>query len=151
MIAYRISKEKYIKDLSGIGAKLYGGRWNPKGYALVYSSENKALAALEVLVHVDRDTFPDDLKIISLNIPDKRINNYKESKFKTIMTRQDSIIMLKEEGKKWLESKESLALSVPSILIPGEKNILINPNHKSFKEIKILKVEDFVFDERFFI
>ncbi len=151
MEVFRISREKYIKDISGIGAKLSGGRWNPKGYAVLYSSEHKSLAALEVLVHLNKNTVPDDLKVISLAIPDNYIDEFDEKKFNKILKQIDSNQRLKNEGTNWLDSKKSLALKVPSILIPGEKNIIINPEHKAFKEIQILSIENFVFDERFFI
>jgi RES domain-containing protein len=150
MKAFRIAKEKYIKDLSGTGAKLYGGRWNPKGLPLLYTSENKSLAALEILVHLDRDTIPDDLKIISLTIPDELIISFDEKKFQKILRSENSISEFKQEGQKWLSSKKSLALKTSSVLITGEHNILINPEHPDFKKIKIGKVESFIFDNRFF-
>jgi len=151
MTVHRISKEKYIEDLSGKGAKLHGGRWNPKGYAVLYTSENRALAALEVLVHVNRDTVPDDLKIISLGIPDSEIQVYDERKFKAILIDENAENILKNEGKTWLESNRSLALKIPSVLIRREQNILINPLHPAFPKIKKLTTEDFYFDERFFL
>jgi len=151
MKVFRISKEKHIKDLTGIGAKLYGGRWNPKGMAILYTSENRSLAALEILIHLDQKTTPEDLKIISLEVPDNLIQKYNEDKFAEIIKRIDANILLNEEGRKWLNSKESLGLIVPSILIPAERNILINPNHKLADEIKILKIDDYKMDERFFM
>jgi len=152
MKIYRIAKEKYIKDLSGTGAKLYGGRWNPKGVALLYTSEYKSLAALEVLVHLDRQTAPDDLKILCLEIPDKGIITFDEEQFNFIKAAEDANHLMLEAGKQWIEGKKSLALKVPSILIEGECNILINPEFPTAMElIKIQSIHDFLFDERFFI
>ena len=153
MKVYRISKEKYIKDLSGTGAKLYGGRWNPKGLALLYTSENKSLAALEVLVHLDRQTAPNDLKILCLEIPDDKILTYLEEKeFNLIKSSEDANSLMLQAGRRWIESKGSLALRVPSILIEGEYNILINPEMVTSKDdLKIQSINDFKFDERFFI
>jgi len=150
MTVHRISKEKYIEDLSGKGAKLHGGRWNPKGYAILYTSENRALAALEFLVHLDSDTVPDDLKIISLEIPDNEIEVFDEGKFNAILKDENAENILKNEGKIWLESKRSLVLKIPSVLIRREQNVLINPLHSAFPNIKKLMIEDFYFDERFF-
>jgi RES domain-containing protein len=151
MKAYRISRSKYIKDLSGIGAKLYGGRWNPKGMAVLYTSENKSLAALEILVHFDRSLVPDELQIITINLPKGQIASYDELKYQKILSSKESHTRFKEEGRSWIESKTSLGLKVPSVLISGEYNIIINPEHELFKEIEIEKIEDFTFDERFFI
>lgn len=151
MKVYRISKEKYIKDLSGTGAKLYGGRWNPKGYALLYTSEHRSLAALEVLVHLNRDTIPDGLKILTLEIPDQFIDDSDRKKYKKIFSSEFSTARFVEEGKKWIEAATGLALRVPSVLIHEENNILVNPLHKAFKKLKIVSVEDFGFDERFFM
>lgn len=152
MKAYRIAKAKYINDLSGTGAKLYGGRWNPKGYPLLYTSEHKSLAALEVLVHVDRQTIPADLQIISLEIPTKEIHSFDEALFNKIKTSKNANYQMQEAGQKWITSKISLALKVPSILIEGEYNILVNPElHKKMKLVKVIAIDNFMFDERLFI
>ena len=150
MIVYRISTKKYIRDLSGTGSKLHGGRWNPKGLALLYTSEHKSLAALELLVHLDRHSLPDDLEVISIEISDKYVVQFEESKYNEIIKERKSLTRFKETGKIWVQSGKSLGMKVPSILISGESNILINPSHKLFGEIKILNIEPFYFDERLF-
>lgn len=134
-----------------MGSKLHGGRWNPKGYPLLYTAESKALAALETLVHLERNTVPDDLQIISLQLPDNQILVYDKSNFKNIINHKNSISRLKKSGQKWIDSNKSLALIVPSVLIPDENNILINPAHPSFGEIKVIDIDNFIFDDRFFI
>lgn len=151
MKIYRISKEKYIKDLTGTGARLYGGRWNPKGYAILYTSENRSLAALEVLVHLTPRSVPENLKILTLDIPESELIEFDRDKFAGIIKKKDSNRLFQTEGKRWIESGESLGLIVPSVLIPGENNVLINPGHENFSEIKIETIEEFIFDERFFI
>lgn len=134
-----------------MGAKLYGGRWNPKGVAMLYTSEHRSLAALEVLVHFDKSLVPDGLQLLTIDLPENQIVSFDESKFKKILWSKESNTNFKEEGKNWVESKISLGLKIPSVLIPGEYNIIINPDHAAFREIKIEKIEDFTFDERFFI
>ena len=71
MEVFRISKCKYIHDLSGNGAMLYGGRWNSKGYPVIYASGSRSLAALEVLVHLSRNNLTDDFCIACISIPDQ--------------------------------------------------------------------------------
>lgn len=151
MKVYRIARDKYVKDLTGTGAKLHGGRWNPKGLAVLYTAQHKSLAALELLVHLDKNTVPDDLQILTIEVPDIEIKEFDVLEFKKLLNDIDSLPKFKESGKKWILEKKSLALKIPSVLIPGEFNILINPEHKSFKVIKILKLEDFQYDDRFFI
>jgi RES domain-containing protein len=71
MHVYRIAKTAFINDLSGMGAKIYGGRWNKKGTALIYASENRSLAFLELLVHLPLSLMPKELSIATIHIPDK--------------------------------------------------------------------------------
>jgi len=52
VILYRIAKTRHIYDLTGAGARLYGGRWNHKGIGMIYTSETRSLASLEFLVHI---------------------------------------------------------------------------------------------------
>ena len=151
MVTYRIAQSKYAKDITGTGAKLHGGRWNPKGAALLYTSEHKSLAALEVLVHFEREFVPDDLQIITIEVPDKEIKNFSQKLFEEITIGKNTMLRFQEEGLKWIKSNESLAIRVPSILIPGEFNVLINPEHPKFdSKISVLNIESFKFDERFF-
>lgn len=151
MKVFRIAREEYIKDLNGTGAKLFGGRWNPKGIAILYTSENKSLSALEVLVHFNRNTIPDDLRILTLQIPSNEILDFDKKKFNNILSSEDSNYKFQVEGRKWIESNNSLSLKVPSVLIPGEYNILINPSHTSFNLLEIVEIEKFRFDERFLL
>lgn len=151
MKVFRIAREEYIKDLAGTGAKLYGGRWNPKGIAVLYTAENKSLSALEVLVHFNRNTTPYDLRILTLQLPSNEIVEFDKKKFNKILSSEDSNFKFKEEGRKWIESNNSLGLKVPSVLIPGEYNILINPSYTTFNLLKIVEIEIFKFDERFLL
>lgn len=151
MDVYRISKSDYIKDLSGTGARLFGGRWNPKGIAVLYTSENRSLAALEILVHFNRNTVPGDLQIMKLRVPDKEIAAFELKKFNKFLLSEDATFRFEKEGQRWIESRDSLALKVPSVLMPGEYNVLINPVHDLFSYVEIEEVEDFVLDERFFL
>lgn len=151
MKVFRIAREEYIKDLTGTGAKLYGGRWNPKGIAILYTAENKSLSALEVLVHFNRNIFPNELRILTLEIPNEEIIDFDKKRFDNILASEDSNYKFKLEGRKWIESKKSLGLKVPSVLIPGEFNILINSSHESSSLLEIIDIENFKFDERFLL
>lgn len=151
MDLYRISRKKYIKDLSGEGAKKFGGRWNYKGSAVLYSSETESLAALETLFHTSIATMPSDLNLLILSIPDS-INpdeidiNQLPSSWKNY----PAPIQLAEIGNKWIDSESSLLLKVPSVLVKSEMNFLINPNHSDADKMSIKEIRPFTFDIRFF-
>ena len=66
---YRITKDRYANDLSGNGARLYGGRWNSKGVPVVYAGEHRSLCLLEFLVHVPPDVLPSDMSMVTIRIP----------------------------------------------------------------------------------
>lgn len=151
MKVFRIARKKYIRDLTGTGAMRHGGRWNPKGLAMIYAAESKSLAALEILVHLDKNTVPDDLQILTLEVPDDAVIEFDIKAYNSIKKSDRGMSKYKEEGKRWVESGASLCLKVPTVLMPGEWNLLLNPDHKRASEIKTLEVEDFKFDFRFFL
>ena len=149
MELFRIAKTKYINDLSGAGARTYGGRWNHKGVALVYTSESRALAALEYLVHVPMAMAPTNLSIMQLDIPDGIVPeqldvSFLPSNWKEYPPPQ----ALATLGTNWALSNQSLLLRVPSTIVDQEFNVLINPAHPDFKLIKPSRRESFVFDNR---
>ena len=70
MIVYRITNQKYSHDISGTGAKTFGGRWNSKGMAMLYTSQHISLALLEMLVHTQFTDYSIALDLIHISIPD---------------------------------------------------------------------------------
>ena len=149
MIVYRIARKKRIHDLSGFGAERSGGRWNPKGYPILYTASTSSLAILEKLVHVELDLFPDDLYFAKIEI---------EGKFSRKVVQADDLPddwnkfpnpdSLKEIGKKWLEEKKYLVLTVPSAINMKEENHLINPRHPEITKVNILETYPFEIDTR---
>lgn len=150
MKIYRISTSDYINDISGTGAKLHGGRWNYKGTALLYCSENISLAILEILVHFDGLTVPNNLELLQLEIADEYVKQYSTAKFNKIRKSKNAEYQFKEEGEKWILSNKSLAIKVPSIITTGEYNILVNPNHPNIKKLKKKGIKKLSLDERLF-
>ena len=148
MIVYRIAKEKWIKDLSGIGAKLTGCRWNPKGYPLLYCASNSSLAILEKLVNIDYDLLPDDLFIAELEIPETSIKTINKTNLDNNWNKYPSPDKLKLIGKHWNDSNESFILEVPSAVNPNESNFLVNVNHNMIDQIKVIKTYPIVIDDR---
>ncbi|WPP52028.1 RES family NAD+ phosphorylase [Catalinimonas niigatensis] len=68
--AYRITKSKYARDLSGTGAYLNGGRWNHPGTYILYTASSVALATLETLAHIRKDISPKGFVLVTLYLPD---------------------------------------------------------------------------------
>lgn len=153
MIVYRIEREKYLKNtLQGIGASTSKGyRWNSIYTRIVYTAESRALATLEVSVHLDlSEDLPNDRYFVEINIPDEitilevNIDDLPEdwdSKPPTITTQTI--------GDDFIYNNDAAILKVPSSIIPQEFNYLINPNHKDSRKIKVIKTSKMTFDSRF--
>ncbi|WP_378187276.1 RES family NAD+ phosphorylase [Aquimarina sp. W85] len=148
MRVFRIAKKQYIDDLNGIGAKTVGGRWNAKGIAILYTSTSAALSILEVLAHLPVAFFPEDMAIATIEVPDKYIGSFSKE---TLPKHWDKIpppIENHDFTMDWINQQKFVGFKVPSIIIPKEQNLLINPNHPNFKSVKIVEIEPFNFDSR---
>ncbi|AXT58853.1 RES domain-containing protein [Aquimarina sp. AD10] len=148
MLVYRIAKQKYIKDLTGIGAKSVGGRWNPKGVALLYTSTTASLSALEVLAHLPAAYFPDDMAMATIEIPDKLITSVAVDQLPEDWNKVPVPMNVQNFSIQWIEENKFLGLLIPSIIIPNENNLLINPIHPDFNKLKLINVAPFFFDDR---
>ncbi|WP_310993865.1 RES family NAD+ phosphorylase [Aequorivita marina] len=149
MRIYRIAKTHYIDDLSGEGARLYGGRWNKPGDALLYFAENLSLSLLEIIVHVEYAELPEEYSYIMIEIPDSSIKNIQSLDFiKPKWTTEAAVSQLQLLGSSWLKKSESLAMRVPSAVLPQENNILINPLHADFGKLKVIKTDKIDLDPR---
>ena len=148
MIVYRLSKGQYANDLSGKGAELVGGRWNSRGNAMLYTSQSIALCVTEIAVHVPLGILPKDYQLIHIEIPDEDLLEMKRlPKDWQSFPHSNSTQMI---GDKFLKEHKHLVFKVPSAAVQGEFNYLVNPKHKNFNHIKIVKIENFNFDERLF-
>jgi RES domain-containing protein len=146
---YRIAKTPYIRDLSGMGARFYGGRWNHKGVGMMYTAESRALATVEYLVHVPLSLVPHDLSIATLHIPD-RITPKTMAAVNLPANWRDypAPPALADLGTEWALSRETLLLRVPSVVVEHEWNVLINPLHSDMPHVTIAQVESYQFDAR---
>jgi len=151
MIVYRISKKAHIQDLSGIGAGLHGGRWNPIGINLVYTSSSIALASLEYMVHNYHLLSTAEVCLAKIKIAG--VSSILEVKAGTLsrdwnlpMSQQSAT---QQVGKDFFLKGNKYILKVPSAIIPQEHNLLLNPHHPHHKKTKIVEViEPFLFDDR---
>ena len=151
MRVYRLSKRKYSSALSGKGAAKSGNRWNSKGTEMIYSAESRALAMAEVVVHLTLATLPRDFVMIEINIPDNiSLLEIKAEDLPKNWNNHPPSINTQKMGDGFIDSLEACILKVPSAVVQGNFNYLINPHHKEFKKIKILDVHDFPLDKRIF-
>lgn len=147
MKIYRISKCRFINDLSGTGAALYGGRWNSKGNYALYTAETPSLALLESVVHISNIPAT-SYCMITLEIPDTKITEIKIDALPKNWQQQPPPDALKKFGDRFIAESKFLALKIPSVIIPEESNYLINPKHTDFKKIKLLSNRPISIDER---
>ncbi len=151
MIVYRLSKKEYINDISGYGAERNGGRWNEKGKPALYTASSRALAVLEVAVHVPFGIMPIDYYMATIEVPDNA--NILEIKVADLPNKWNSNPIVKATqfiGDDFLKENKHLVLKVPSASVNGDYNYIINPVHPDFKTVKIKHTEPFEFDSRLF-
>ena len=148
MQVWRLTSRKFQR-FDGEGASLRGGRRNHHGTAVVYVSGSLSLAVLELFVNVEKNFVPDDLIAISADIPDNlRIERVEVAQLSSTWRSYPPPEFTKAIGSSWAAAGLSVALSVPSAVIPLERNYLLNPKHKDFKSIRIDKPIPFRFDPR---
>lgn len=148
MLVYRISRTNHANDLSGEGARLFGGRWNPVGVPCIYTSENRALAILEYSANVSLYDIPRSLSITIFQIPDASWKEFNEKELPGNWKQDPLPMETMQFGGELLEAKTDLVLKIPSAVLPQEYNYIINPLHPDMHFIKIIEVIDFVYDVR---
>ena len=143
MHVWRLCRAPYA-DLSGEGARRFGGRWNSAGRPLVYTAGEAALAVLEVRVHLDLplELLPDDYHLLSIDTG----TAYCEQLAKSFQNAE----ACRAYGEQWLNEQRSALLQVNSVIVPESCNVLINPDHREAKQIRIIKSRLFQFDARLF-
>lgn len=147
MILYRFSPEQFSRDISGEGARRFGGRWNSKGNAVVYTSLNISLSLLELLIHSTSHEEIIRNHLTTIETPEDKITEVSASKLKKNWISDEDLT--RYLGDQFLQS-DFLLMKVPSAIIPQEYNLLINPLHRDFKKVKIKTAERFMFDARLF-
>jgi RES domain-containing protein len=133
----------------GEGARRYGSRWTPRGVPAVFTSATLSLAALERFVHTDSDLEPADLVAIPIEISDDIAIEFVDVETLTTGWRTfPPPPALSVIGEQWLRASRTAILSVPSVVIPHERNLVLNPMHRDFARLSIGRSEPFSFDPR---
>ncbi len=136
--AWRIVKRRFANAaFTGEGARLYGGRWNSPGVAVVYTAESQSLAALEMLVHLDSSELLGRYVVIEVRFEESLIAKIDRSRLPRKWRTEPSPLRLREIGDEWARTERSAVLQVPSVVIPAERNFLLNPRQRDFARIRI--------------
>lgn len=148
MIVWRLTREAH-QALDGAGARLFGGRWNSEGIPVIYASQSLSLAALEYLVHTDVEDAPPDLVAMAIELPeDAPIASVTEDDLPPDWNQRPDHPACVELGNGWAAEGKALLLTVPSAVVPEERNVLINPVHARAGEVRVVSTRPFAFDPR---
>jgi len=149
LILWRLCAAKYAAQaLSGEGAEMVGGRWSPPGIRVAYCAESRALAVVEVLASADEGDRLTGIKWTLVPVVVSADWIEKPTRFPDNWRQFPHAPETQRVGAEWVQARRSVALRVPSALIGGEFNYLLNPAHPQFASVKIGKPEPFLFDPR---
>jgi RES domain-containing protein len=147
MFLWRIASPRY-DPLGGEGARIAGGRWHSPGHPVVYTSTHPALAVLEKLVWTDPEDVPDDLSLCRIELPDELAPSEPDMRRLPKSWQEVGCLECIALGDAWLTSGASLALSVPSAILPEARSVLLNPRHPAAARLQVAEARPFRFDLR---
>lgn len=148
MRVWRIASAAHAA-FDGEGARRYGSRWTPRGVPAVFTSATLSLAALERFVHTDTDLEPAGLVAIPVEISDDiAIESVDLTQLPVDWRTLPPPPALTVIGEQWFRASNTAVLSVPSVVIPHERNFVLNPLHREFAKLAIGRSEPFSFDPR---
>lgn len=142
MIVHRLTKAAFVA-LDGEGARRFGGRWNSAGRPAIYAAATPSLAVLEVLVHLDLpgELMPDDYRLLGIEVPD-------DAPVERLDQTPGETDACQAVGDSFLARAAALVLLVPSIVVPQERNAIINVHHPAMDGVVVVANEPFRFDPR---
>ncbi|MFA9461005.1 RES family NAD+ phosphorylase [Thiohalorhabdus methylotrophus] len=149
MRVWRLTHPKWKEAaFTGEGSRIAGRRWNPPGWAAVYCADSLALAMLEVLVHLAAESRDLIFLAYPVQVPDEAILTLPASELPKHWRQEPAPENTQSLGERWLRRGETLALQVPSVIVPQETNLIINPNHQDFGQVVVGPAEEVGFDSR---
>ena len=153
-VVYRIGTDTpayEADDMTGKGAETTGGRWNEKGVPVVYAAESRSLACLETVVHLAAGGLPLNRYLVEIEIPDPIWNAARQETAASLPVGWDAQPASRASiafGTAWLRGRASAVLLVPSVIVPEEVCVLINPGHPTSAGITAAKVRRWLYDPR---
>jgi len=149
LFGWRITKEKHAKTaFSGEGARMFGGRWNSIGVPVVYCSEHLSLAVLEILVHTVPALIKDRFRAYRIRFDERLLTNVAENKLTKGWDAHPPANASQKVGDDWVKAFRSAVLATPSVLVPIERTLLLNPKHPDFAKVQIKDMGPFRLDRR---
>ena len=152
MEVHRLTRRKFAgkNPFDGEGSFLFGGRWSSIGTRVCYAATHRSLAILEYRVHIDLALLPDDLVIATLEVPEDVAvaptptlpENWKE---------YPAPASLRKIGDRFIAEAQSALMLVPSVLVPQENKVMLNPLHPDARRmIRQRRLVPFLYDPRLF-
>lgn len=149
MRAWRITSRRYAHAaFTGEGAARSPGRWNQSGVPVVYLAGSLATGILEILVHVNERSYLAAFVAIEVEVPDAHIETLQHLPPDWQQLPEPYPASTQQLGSEWVQSLRSLALKVPSAVVPAEFNLLLNPRHPAMSELKVGEPQDLWLDPR---
>lgn len=154
VVLYRIAidtPDYEADDPSGTGAKLSGGRWNRQGTALLYTATSRPLACVETLVHIaPRAPFPFNRYLVEVAVPAAAWAA------RTVFDPSPHVGWDAEPpgrvsidwGDRWAGDGTALLAAVPSVVVPEDANVLVNPAHPDHALVTVRKVRRWTYNHR---
>ena len=151
MRLWRITTRKWALDTLCEGARLYGGRWNPIGWPVMYAGATIEICALEKFVHLGGALHP-PLVLVSIDVPDDEalVHRPPLTGLPPDWADLPAPASTQEFGRRWVASAHGLVLMVPSAIIPESRNAVLNPRHPAYGDVRLEVVREFTFDARMF-
>ena len=150
-LVWRLTPPEFHTELDGEGARLFGGRWNSPGLRALYTSSHLSLSVLETYVSIPlllRNSLP-VYQAVRISIPDTASTvRVSPAQFAELLTTSDHVAASRSVGDDWIARRDSLVLQVPSVLVPEEDNLILNPEHPAAGDVRIVSVRAFHFDPR---
>ena len=150
---WRIASVKSLTlESMWIGATLAAGRWHPMppaGKPVVYAGESRSICQLEKRVH-SNGIAPQNLVLMRLDLPeDAELDELPLADLPPRWTNNQTLTQAL--GLQWRAAGRTLGLWVPSAVEPGDRNIVINPEHPLYRRIGVtVERTPFIFDPRMF-
>jgi RES domain-containing protein len=150
-IVWRLARPEFADELDGEGARLFGGRWNSRGRRALYTSSHLSLSVLEAYVNIPaelRDDLP-ALQAVQISVPDDAgMARVSQRQLAGLLAGARPLAACRSIGDRWIDHDTELVLDVPSVLVPEERNLILNPAHRRMADVKVVSMRTFHFDPR---
>ena len=151
MQVWRLSRPEFARRLDGGGNRETGARWNSRGSGVVYTSRSLALCVLETIVHLPSARFVQGLVAVRIDVPDDAgVEVVAAAELPHDRFAEEAAAWFRERGDRWLQAGSALVLVAPSVIVPREQSVMLNPRHPHAGRVRVEEAAPFGFDARLF-